>query len=83
MPTDQPTIVETDRPADERWGFPFGVAGLWAVGKVMEHLDVSRATVWRLATDGRIRKGRLNGRKRGAVRFCKRSVEAYAGTLEA
>lgn len=81
-PTAQPAFDEVATP-DVRWGFPFGVDGLWPVEGVMKHLHASRQTVWRLANEGRIRKGKLSGRPRGAVRFCKRSVQAYAATLEA
>ena len=76
-------LVKETRPVSLQWGFPFGASGLWEVHDVMQFLRVSRVTVWRLAREGRIRKGNLNGRPNGAVRFCVRSVEAYAATLEA
>jgi hypothetical protein len=80
----KPKPVKETRPTTNlRWGFPFGSKGLWEVHDVMQFLKASRMTVWRLAREGRIRKGNLNGRPKGAVRFCVRSVEAYAATLEA
>ena len=65
-------------PADQRWGFQFGVDGLMTTPEACEFLKVSRYVIYALVKAGSIRRG---GQRKG-MRLCKRSVQAYARTLE-
>lgn len=65
-------------PAEQRWGFPFGVDGLMTTAEACELLKVSRYVVYRAVNRGDIRR---SGEGKG-MRLCKRSVQVYLRSLE-
>lgn len=65
-------------PADQRWGFSFGVDGFMTTAEACVFLKVTRWVIYDLVKRGDIRRG---GRTKG-MRLCKRSVHVYARSLE-
>lgn len=61
--------------ADKKWGYKFGCEGLRSVEGAADFLDKSRATVYRLVNEEKIRKG-----KDGNI--CFRSLQDHAHSLE-
>lgn len=66
------------RPADEQWGYPFGVDGLVTITQAAEFLQVHRTTIYRLRNDGKLRHGRYQG----SARICRRSLLMFANSVE-
>lgn len=64
--------------ADKAWGFPFGADGTLGINEVAETLGVSRSTIERLVSKGKLRKGKVAGK---AV-ICRRSLDHYMATVE-
>jgi len=75
--TKRPAVYGSD--ADESHGYKFGVDGLLTPEDAGKYLAVSGRQLDRLAADGKIRKGLMPS---GVRRFCKRSVENFAQSLE-
>lgn len=67
-------------PADARWGYSFGVDGLWSREKAAEWLGCSIRTVDRRCERGRIRRGKDPDTRMIAV--CKRSVINFVSMME-
>lgn len=65
-------------PADQRWGFPFGVDGLMTTQEACDLLRVSRYVVYNAINRGDIRR---SGENKG-MRLCKRSVQVYLRSQE-
>lgn len=65
-------------PADQRWGFPFGVDGLMTTAEACERLRVSRYVIYEAIKRGDIRR---SGENKG-MRLCRRSVEIYLRSQE-
>lgn len=70
---------EKTSPAEEAYGYPFGVDGVVNKTTAQELLACHHATLYRLCKKGLIRRGRLGGR----ARFCRRSITNYLRTIEA
>ena len=66
------------RPANEQFGYDFGVDGLMTIPQVMDFLACSKSTVYRLMYAGRIRRGKIGP----VVRICRRSLTEYANGIE-
>jgi excisionase family DNA binding protein len=49
------------------------VKAYWSISDLMHRWGVSRSTMYRLATEGRIKRSRV----RGSVRFSDATVQAY------
>jgi hypothetical protein len=70
--------VDQESPATKQWGYDFGVDGLLSAEEASEFLGkMSRASLYRLVEQGKIRKGRVN-----KIYFCKRSVIEFAKSIE-
>lgn len=65
-------------PAEDAYGYPFGVDGVVGVDTASALLDCHRTTLYRLSRQGHIRRGKLNRR----ARFCRRSITDYLRSLE-
>jgi hypothetical protein len=71
------------RPADQKWGYPFGEEGLLSLEQAAEFLgNVSKRTVYRLAADGRIRVGTIGLSARGHAKVCRKSLRLYVKGCE-
>lgn len=65
-------------PADDAYGYTFGVDGVVSRETAQQLLDCHHATLYRLCKKGLIRRGRLGKR----ARFCRRSITEYMRSLE-
>jgi excisionase family DNA binding protein len=74
----QVTVI-AEHHADEMFGYTFGVDGVMKMSAACEFLDVSRATIDRLAESNKIRIGKIGN---GQVRICRRSINDYVRSLE-
>lgn len=71
------------RPADQKWGYPFGESGLMSLEQAAEFLGgVSKRTVYRLAADGRIRVGSVGLGARSHSKVCRKSLLLYVKGCE-
>jgi hypothetical protein len=71
--------VELKTPADERWGYPFGVDGLMGTDEACRFLGgCHRHTLDNIASEGNIRKGKSGNR----IVICRRSIEDYVSSIE-
>lgn len=73
--------VKSVSPADDHFGYPFGVDGLMSIEEACDFLGkISRDTLGRLVAEGSIRKGHFPKRNKAVV--CRRSVTEYAKSTE-
>lgn len=71
-------IADTESPSSKQWGYDYGVDGLMSAEEAGRWLGGrSRASLYRLSDEGKIRKG-----KDGKIYFCRRSVVEYAKSIE-
>lgn len=77
-----PKVVKHDElktPADEKWGYQFGVDGLLSAEDACNFLGgCHRHTLDNYAADGKIRKGKSGNR----IVICRRSLEEYVSNIE-
>lgn len=77
------TAKSTESPAEQKFGYQFGIEGLMTLKQAAAHLSVSRTTLFDLVDKGRIRVGRSPGEaQQRRYRFCKRSILDYCKSLE-
>jgi hypothetical protein len=75
-------VASATKPADELWGFPFGVDGLVTLAEAQRRLaGCSADTIERLVAKGQLRKGKMpcGGRRVG---ICARSLQHYISSME-
>ncbi len=66
---------------DQRYGYEFGCDGLVSVQKARDLLaDCSADTIKRLCGEGKLRKGKMPGRRTKGI--CRRSIMEYIKTME-
>jgi hypothetical protein len=73
------TVVSSDKPADRKWGYRFGVDGIVKAKEAQTMLgNLSRSCLDKRAVEGKIRRGKEGGR----TVFCARSIRQYLQGLE-
>lgn len=70
---DPMTTKQSDRPADAKWGYEFGIDGTWTTEQACERMHVTDETLRAWAESGKIRRSKPGLR----CFFCIRSINEF------